>query len=60
MLPLLKTLADGGKHKFSPLVAKLGSDFGLTEKDIRAIAERNAVNGARDEQKLHRKRRERV
>src|SRR5215469_13619383 len=34
MLPLLKRLADGGEHKFSGLVAELGSDFGLTEEEL--------------------------
>jgi len=34
MLPLLKRLADGGEHKFSGLVADLGSDFRLTEEEL--------------------------
>jgi restriction system protein len=34
MLPLLKRLADGDEHKFSGLVAELGSDFGLTEEEL--------------------------
>ena len=34
MLPLLKRLADGGEHKFSGLVAELGTDFRLTEGEL--------------------------
>jgi|SRR6516225_8437679 restriction system protein len=34
MLPLLKRLADGGEHKFSGIVAKLGTDFRLTEEQL--------------------------
>ena len=34
MLPLLKRLADGGEHKFSDVVAELGSDFRLTEEEL--------------------------
>jgi len=34
MLPVLKRLADGGEHKFSGLVAKLGTDFRLTEEEL--------------------------
>jgi restriction system protein len=34
MLPLLKKLADGGEHKFSGIVAELGTDFRLTEEQL--------------------------
>ena len=34
MLPLLKRLADGKEHKFSELVAEMGSDFGLNEEEL--------------------------
>jgi len=34
MLPLLKKLADGGEHKYSGIVAELGTDFRLTEEQL--------------------------
>lgn len=34
MLPLLKRLADGKEHKFSEIVAALGSEFGLTDEEL--------------------------
>lgn len=37
MLPLLKRLADSGEHKFSGLVADLGSDFGLTQEELSEV-----------------------
>lgn len=34
MLPLLKKLADGKEHKFSEIIAALGSEFGLTDEEL--------------------------